>query len=166
MKKSHIWHTKVRFIARLKLSSTSFLPPPLPIFFVNFHQVERRPSFQQIDFRHIYRTRRRKRPGTPGKSLPLIPYIIFSQQGYSSTKYSVSKGIPVQNIKSVGIFQYKYSVSKGIPVQNIQSVGIFQYKYSVSKDISVQNIQTVGIILVQILSQQEYSIFQYKIFSQ
>jgi hypothetical protein len=32
---------------------------------------------------------------------------IFSQYEYFSTKYSVSRNIPVRNIQSVGIFQYK-----------------------------------------------------------
>jgi hypothetical protein len=34
---------------------------------------------------------------------------MFSQQGYSSIKYSVSKDISVQNIQPPGIFQYKIS---------------------------------------------------------
>jgi hypothetical protein len=55
-------------------------------------------------------------------------YNTFSQQGYSSTKYSASKDIPVQNIQSARMFQYKNSVSKDIPVQNIQPARIFQYK--------------------------------------
>jgi hypothetical protein len=46
--------------------------------------------------------------------------------GYSSTKYSVTMGIQLQNIQSVW----------DIPVQNIQSVW----------DIAVQNIQSVGIL--------------------
>ena len=59
----------------------------------------------------------------------LSPYQIFSQQKYSSAKYSVSKeysstknsvsrNIPVQNIQSV----------RNMPVQNIQLAEIFQYK--------------------------------------
>jgi hypothetical protein len=69
------------------------------------------------------------------QSAGLVQYKLFSQQGYSSTKYSVSRISPVQNIQSVGIFQYKlfnqqgcsstkYSVSRMIPGQNIQSVGV------------------------------------------
>jgi hypothetical protein len=103
----------------------------------------------------------------------IFQYKVFSQYGYSSTKYSVSRDIPVQNIQSVRIFQYKvfsqygysstkYSVSRDIPVQSIQSVPvrIFQYKIfsqyqygysstkysvSISTDIPVQNIQSVRI---------------------
>ena len=36
-----------------------------------------------------------------------IQYKIFNQQGYSSTKYSICKDIPVQHIQSARIFQYK-----------------------------------------------------------
>ena len=38
---------------------------------------------------------------------------ILSQEGYSSTKYSARKDIPVQNIKSVRIFQYKIFSQEG-----------------------------------------------------
>jgi hypothetical protein len=41
------------------------------------------------------------------QSVGIFQYKIFSQSGYSSTKYSVSRDIPVQNIQTVGIFQYK-----------------------------------------------------------
>jgi hypothetical protein len=43
---------------------------------------------------------------------------ILSQQGYSS-----------QNIRSGGIYvSTKYSVSMDVPVQSVRSVGMFQYK--------------------------------------
>ena len=47
---------------------------------------------------------------------------------YSSTKYSVRRNIPVQNIQ-LEIFQYSttYSVRRNIPVPDIQ-LAIFQYK--------------------------------------
>jgi hypothetical protein len=92
---------------------------------------------------------------------------IFSQQEYSSAKYSVSREISAQNIQSVGRFQYnisvweifiqqrysstKCSVGRDIPVQNIQPTGMFQPKYSVNRNMPVQNIQSTGI-------------FQYKIY--
>jgi hypothetical protein len=57
-----------------------------------------------------------------------IPYKIFSQHGYSSTKYSASRGIYQYKIFSQhGNSSTKYSVRMDIPVQNIQSVGIFQH---------------------------------------
>jgi hypothetical protein len=61
---------------------------------------------------------------------------------------------PVQNI----------SVSRYISVQNVPSVGIFQYTIyiSVSRYISVQNIPSVDIPVQNISA----GIFQYKIFSQ
>ena len=34
-------------------------------------------------------------------------YKMFTQQGYFNTKYVVSRDVSVQNIRSVGIFQYK-----------------------------------------------------------
>jgi hypothetical protein len=36
-----------------------------------------------------------------------LSYNTFSHYGHSSTKYLDSRDIPVQNIQSVGIFQYK-----------------------------------------------------------
>jgi hypothetical protein len=68
----------------------------------------------------------------------IFQYKIFSQHGYSSTIYSVSMDIPVQNIQSE-TFQHntfskhgfsctKDSVRIDIPAQNIQSAWIFQYK--------------------------------------
>jgi hypothetical protein len=47
----------------------------------------------------------------------MFQYKMFSQEGYSSTKYSARKDIPVQNIQPVRIFQYT----------NIQFVRISQY---------------------------------------
>jgi hypothetical protein len=71
---------------------------------------------------------------------------------YSSTNYSASRDIPVQNIQPVEIFQCKifsqsgiystkYSVSRNIPVQKIQQK-YSSAKDSVRKDIPVQNIQS------------------------
>ena len=79
--------------------------------------------------------------------------------------------IPVQNMQSIGIFQYeicsqsstKYAVNRDIPVRNIQS-GIFQYeickqlgysstKYAVSRDIPVQTMQSVRIFQYEICKQ-------------
>jgi uncharacterized protein YjdB len=57
----------------------------------------------------------------------MFQYKIFSQQGHSSTKYSVSRDIPVQNIQSAGTFQYKIFSQSDTPGQNIQSAGTFQY---------------------------------------
>jgi hypothetical protein len=48
----------------------------------------------------------------------IFQYEIISQQGYASTKYAISRFIPVRNIQPVG----------NGPVQNIQAVGIFQHK--------------------------------------
>jgi hypothetical protein len=75
-----------------------------------------------------------------------IQYKILIQQGYSSTKYSVSRNVPVK----------KYSASSDVSVPNIQSVGTFHCrkssqsgysstKCSVSRDVPVQNIPSVGI---------------------
>jgi hypothetical protein len=44
-------------------------------------------------------------------------FFLGRQQGYISAKYSVSRNISVENIQSVGIFQY-----------NIQSAGILQHE--------------------------------------
>jgi hypothetical protein len=72
------------------------------------------------------------------QSRRIFQYTIFSQEGYSSLKYSARKDIPAQKSQSGGIFQYKifsqeeYSciqkVSQegySVPVQNSQSGGIF-----------------------------------------
>jgi uncharacterized protein YjdB len=78
------------------------------------------------------------------QSVGIFQVKMFSQWGYSSTKYAVTRDITVQNIQPV----------MDIPGQNIPSVGIFQYKifsqygysrskYSVTRDIPVQNIQPV-----------------------
>jgi hypothetical protein len=51
--------------------------------------------------------------------------------GHSSTKYSVNRDDPVQNIQAAGAFKNKKcAVSRDIPVQNIQFSG----------DIPAQNI--------------------------
>jgi hypothetical protein len=72
----------------------------------------------------------------------IFQYKTFSQEGYSSTKYSARKNMPVQNVYSVEI-----------PAQDIQPPRIFQYKIFSHTDIPVQNIQSLRI-------------FQYNIFSQ
>jgi hypothetical protein len=40
-------------------------------------------------------------------------YLMFRQQGYWSTKYSVSRDSPVQNIQIAGIVQYKIFRQQG-----------------------------------------------------
>jgi hypothetical protein len=62
------------------------------------------------------------------QSVRIFQYTIFSQQGYSSTKYSVSRDIPVQIFIQCGYFRTKYLASVGIPVL-----------YAVSRDIPVHN---------------------------
>jgi hypothetical protein len=37
----------------------------------------------------------------------MFQYKIYSQSRHSSTKYTVSKDVPVQNIQAAGIFQHK-----------------------------------------------------------
>jgi hypothetical protein len=81
---------------------------------------------------------RRYIPVQNSRSGGIFQYKIFSQGGYSSTKYSARRNIPVQNIQSVGIFQFKIfsqygysskcSFSRDIHsgTKYIQSVRIFQ----------------------------------------
>jgi hypothetical protein len=103
-------------------------------------------------------------PGQNIQSVGIFQYKIFSQYGYLSTKYSVSRDIPVQNVPfgrkmtvqnivSGGIFQYKMFRSVGkcqckilvrreFPVQNI----LFR------REIPEQNIQSAGIFQCKINS--------------
>jgi hypothetical protein len=86
----------------------------------------------------------------------MLQYRISSQDGYSSTEYSVSWDIPVQNSQSVGIFQYRLPASRDTPLQNIQSGVIFQYRIfrqlgysSTEYSVPATKIQSVGIFQQQ-----------------
>jgi hypothetical protein len=70
---------------------------------------------------------------------------MVSQKEYSSTKHSVSRNIPAQNILPAGICQSKVFSQQDVPLQSVQSAGYSSPKHSVSRDIPVQNIQSVGI---------------------
>jgi hypothetical protein len=72
---------------------------------------------------------------SPAPQLAKAAYLIFSEQGYSSARYSVNRDIPVQKIQSVGIFQYeifsrqRHSGTKhAIPVKKHSVTRIFQYQ--------------------------------------
>jgi hypothetical protein len=69
-------------------------------------------SANQTDINAMRKSRQvvtHKRPiSVPNiQSVRIFQYRTFSQYGYSSTKFSVSRDIPVQNIQSIRIFQYK-----------------------------------------------------------
>jgi hypothetical protein len=90
----------------------------------------------------------------------MVATMTINNNGDGSTKHSVSRDTPVQNMQSVRILIFRPDVS----VQNVQSVRMVQYKMfspsrcfnakcSVSKDGPVQNIPPVGVFWYQICSQ-------------
>ena len=51
--------------------------------------------------------RRKEKSGSNGRNGGIIQYKIFSQEEYSSTKYSVSRDILVQNMQTGRTFKYE-----------------------------------------------------------
>ena len=94
------------------------------------------------------------RPQPSKHPLPPPPFVV--QQGYFSTKHSVSRNMPIRNIQSVRMFQYKiFSQQESMPAQNMQRVGL---GYS-----STQNIQSLELFQYKIFSQQKYASAKYSV---